>query len=162
MLKRHGLNQGTRGQPANPDDAFSIQLEVDKNEAFVGEQVTASWYLYTRNHIQNIDTLKYPNLKAFWKEDIELATRLNFQQEVVNGIPYKKALLVSYALFPIKDGSALIDTYKAKCTVISGNMGVFGMGQPMAYTKASPDRSAGNPFGEKCSGPPTFFIQNPI
>ncbi|MEQ1876665.1 MAG: BatD family protein [Bdellovibrionia bacterium] len=141
MLQRHGLNQGTKGQPANPEDAFSIQLEVDKNDAFVGEQVTASWYLYTRNHIQNIDTLKYPNLKAFWKEDIELATRLNFQQEVVNGIPYKKALLVSYALFPIRDGSALIDTYKAKCTVISGGIGVFGMGQPMAFTKASPEVS---------------------
>ena len=141
MLQRHGLNQGTRGQPANPDDAFSIQLEVDKSEAFVGEQVTASWYLYTRNHIQNIDTLKYPNLKSFWKEDIELATRLNFQQEVVNGIPYKKALLVSYALFPIREGPATVDTYKAKCTVISGGVGVFGMGQPMAFTKASPEIS---------------------
>ncbi|HEX4923347.1 MAG TPA: BatD family protein, partial [Bdellovibrionales bacterium] len=73
------------------------------------------------------------------KEDIELATRLNFQQEIVNGIPYKKALLVSYALFPIKDGQTLIDTYKAKCNVIMGGAGVFGMGQPMAFTKASPE-----------------------
>lgn len=139
LLQRHGINPGVKGQPSNPDDAFSIQLEVDKNEAFVGEQVTASWYLYTRNHIQSIDTLKYPNLKAFWKEDIELATRLNFQQEIINGIPFKKALLVSYALFPIKDGQALIDTYKAKCNVIMGGAGVFGMGQPMAFTKASPE-----------------------
>jgi hypothetical protein len=140
LLQRHGINPGgTKAEPGNPDDAFSLQLEVDKSEAFVGEQVTASWYIYTRHHIQNIDTLKYPNLKSFWKEDIELATRLNFQQEVVNGIPYKKALLVSYALFPIKEGQALIDTYKAKCNVVIGGPGVFGMGQAMNFTKASPE-----------------------
>lgn len=132
-----GGGGGPHAAPSNPDDAFSIQLEVDKNEAFVGEQVTASWYLYTRNQIQNIDTLKYPNLKAFWKEDIEIATRLNFQQEVVNGIPYKRALLVSYALFPIKEGQGLIDSYKARCSVLMGGLGAFGMGNVYNFTKAS-------------------------
>jgi len=142
LLKRHGLNsQGQRGGSQvkiNPDEAFMIRLEADKNEAYVGEQITASWWLYTRNSIQNIDTLKYPNLRGFFKEDIEVATRLDWQQEVINGIPYRKALLVSYALFPLKEGTSLIDAYKARCTVIAGG-GVFGFGQSYTFTKASPE-----------------------
>lgn len=140
LLKRHGLPGGTNRpgpQPKiNPDEAFFIQLEADKNEVYVGEQVTATWYIYTRNTIQNIDTLKYPNLRAFIKEDIEIATRLDWRQEVINGIPYRKALLVSYALFPMKEGVATIDSYKAKCTVAVGG-GPFGFGQSYTFTKAS-------------------------
>ena len=61
---------GESGEAIDPKDAFFIQAEVDKSEAYVGEQVTASWYLYTRGMIRDLDTLKYPALKGFWKEDI--------------------------------------------------------------------------------------------
>lgn len=127
--------RGAPGGQVNPSDAFFIQVDVDKDKVYAGEQVTASWYLYTRGQIADIDTLKYPDLKGFWKEEIEMATRLNFQQAVVNGVVYQKALLVSYALFPIKAGKALIDPYKAKCTVVVG--GPFGFGKSYPFTKAS-------------------------
>lgn len=135
QLLRRRLGPGTKTQPTNPDEAFFIQVEVDKSKAYVGEQVTASWYLYTRGQIHDIDTLKYPSLSGFWKEEIELATRLNFQQEVVNGIVYQRALLASYALFPIKPGNVSIDPYKAKCTVTVPTS--FGFSRPYQFTKAS-------------------------
>jgi hypothetical protein len=139
LLKRQGVPQlppgGYRSAPINPEEAFFIQVEVDKTDVYVGEQITASWYLYTRGAIRDIDTLKYPSLRGFWKEDIDIATHLNFTDEVINGVPYKKALLVSYALFPIKEGQSTIDPYQAKCTVMTGS--VFGGGQNYAYTKAS-------------------------
>lgn len=119
--------------PINPNEAFFIRVEVDKKEAFVGEQITASWYLYTRGHVQDIDTLKYPTLKGFWKEDLEVSTHLSFSQDVINGVPYKKALLVSYALFPIKEGSIEIDPYTAKCSILLG-IDSFGFGSPKAYS----------------------------
>lgn len=135
QLMRRRAPPGFGDQDINTKEAFFIQAEVDKKSAFVGEQITASWYIYTRGQITEIDTLKYPNLKGFWKEDIELATRLNFTTEVINGLVYKKALLASYALFPIKAGQAKIDSYKAKCKVISG----MGFGQTYEYTKSSKD-----------------------
>ncbi len=110
--------------PFDEKDAFVIVAEVDKTEVFEGEQITASWYLYTKAGVREIDTLKYPDLKGFWKEDIELATLLNFQPAELNGKPYNKALLASYALFPIEEGKATVDAYKAKVTVVSG----FGKG----------------------------------
>lgn len=134
LLQRQG-GGGFQTQPTNPNEAFFIQLQVDKTKAYEGEMIKASWYLYTRGQIRDIDTLKYPSLNGFWKEEIELATRLDFQQEVVNGIVYKKALLASFALFPIKAGSATIDSYKAKCTVITPSN--FGFGRPYQATKAS-------------------------
>ncbi|MCC7404869.1 MAG: protein BatD [Bdellovibrionales bacterium] len=135
QLLRRRNNPGLRGQPVNPNDSFFIQVDVDKTKAYAGEQITASWFLYTRGQISDIDTLKYPSLDGFWKEEIDLATRLDFQQEVINGIVYRKALLASYALFPIKAGTAQIDPYQAKCTVITES--AFGFGRPFVHTKAS-------------------------
>lgn len=128
--------QGVNPQPpVNPNEAFFIQAQVDKTKVVVGEQITASFYLVTRGQIRDIDTLRYPDLKGFWKEDLEMATRLNFENVVVNGIAYQRALLVSYALFPIKAGKATIDQYKAKCTVLTA--GSMGFGHPYVFTKAS-------------------------
>lgn len=121
----------------NPDEAFFIRVEVDKTKVFAGEQVTATWYLYTQNNLTNFEPMKYPDLKGFWKEDIEIATRLNFTNVVINGMPYKKALLVSYALFPIKAGTATIDSYKLRGTAIMASaFGVFG--KPYTFTKVNP------------------------
>ena len=140
LLRRRMLPQpggSTFGsQPINPNEAFHIQVEVDKKEAFVSEQITASWYLYTKGNIRDIDTLKYPSLKGFWKEDIEMATQLNFTEEIVNGVPYRKALLASFALFPIKAGVAVIDSYTAKCSVMVGD--AFGFNAKVyQFTKSS-------------------------
>ncbi|MCB9073363.1 MAG: protein BatD [Bdellovibrionaceae bacterium] len=106
--------------PINAKDAFVIVAEVDKTTAYKGEQITSTWYLYTKSGVREIDTLKYPTLKGFWKEDIELATLLTFQPAELNGQPYNKALLASYALFPIEAGKATIDPYRAKVSVVTG------------------------------------------
>jgi hypothetical protein len=123
----------------NSKDAFFISVELSKKKAYVGEEIIATWYLYTRGALQGFDALKYPDLKGFWKEDLDMATRLNFQQEIVNGIPYNRALLVSYALFPISAGQKIVDSYQAKGTVIQMDspMAMFGLGQPINITKNS-------------------------
>jgi hypothetical protein len=132
---RRRPHMGGKNQQVDPNDSFFIQVEVDKTEVYAGEQITATFYLYTRAQISDIDTLKYPSLNGFWKEDIEVATRLGFQDEVINGLIYRKALLASYALFPINPGKSVIDSYQAKCTVVSPT--AFGFGKPTVLTKQS-------------------------
>ena len=142
LLQRHfgggrprgfGNSNGFMTPPKNKNHAFFILAEVDKTEAYKGEQIVASWYLYTQGTVRDIDTLKYPTLKGFWKEDIQISTHLNFESDTVNGLPYKRALLASYALFPIEDGKAKVDSYKAKATILRG----FGFSRGETYTKAS-------------------------
>lgn len=137
QLLQRTIPQAQQAPNINPDEAFFLRVEVDKKKVYAGEQVTASWYLYTQNSLTNFEPMKYPDLKGFWKEDIEIATRLNFTSVVINGLPYKKALLVSYALFPIKPGTATIDSYKMRATaMMSSAFGVFG--KPYTFTKVNP------------------------
>lgn len=122
-------------RPVNNGDVI-IHMVVDKKKVYVGEQVTATWYLDTTAQIRDIDTLKYPKLSGFWKEEIEVATHLNFKRRVVNGVAMRGALLASYALFPIKAGETLIDAYEAKVTAINSR-GLIGFGRPQSMVKKS-------------------------
>ena len=124
----------------NLEDAFFIHVEVDKTNVYVGEQIIVSWYLYTKHNVTDIDTLKYPLLKGFWKEDIQTSTRLSFTQEVQDGVIYNKALLSKYALFPIKEGISHIDPYEVRCAVVADSFfgfGRFHFSKPRTYTKKS-------------------------
>ncbi len=134
---RGGIGQGRiigDDEPIDPEEAFFIKVKVDKAKLYVGEQLTASWYLYTRGDVRDIDTLKYPSLNGYWKEDIEVATRLTFSREIINGVPYKRALLASYALFPINSGPNIIDAYEARCGIILPS---FGFGKTVKSVKKS-------------------------
>lgn len=139
FLKRRGFDLGDGGirtQPKNDREAFFITVDVSKRRAYVGEQIGVKYYLYTRAGISDYQVLKYPELKGFWKEDLEIATRLNFQSEIVNGVSYQKALLVSYAAFPISAGQKQVDEYKAKASIVeAGSM--FGFGRNYTFTKSS-------------------------
>ncbi len=142
LLQRRGLipNQGApKNLPKNANEVLSIRLELDKTEAFEGEQIVANWYIYTRGNLLSLDRLKFPDLKGFWKEIIEEVPALNFTQEVINGVVYRKALLASHALFPIKPGTAIVDEYKVKGTVQvpTNPFSQFGLGQTYSFNRAS-------------------------
>lgn len=125
--------------PKNPKEAFSVQLELDKTSAYEGEQIMARWMLYTRGNILSMDRVKFPDLKGFWKEILEEIPQLNFTEENINGVPYRKALLAAHALFPIKVGTAVIDEYKIRASVQTptSQFGSFGFGPAYTYTRSS-------------------------
>ncbi len=129
-------NPAFRSLPTNPNEAFFIGVEVDKTEVYEGEQVTVNWYIYTRGQMETLDRLKFPDLRGFWKEIIEEVPSIQFYEVNVGGVPWKKALLASHALFPIKAGTATIDSYKIKSRVRTiSQMGM--MSKPYEYTKSS-------------------------
>jgi hypothetical protein len=119
----------------NEKESFFIYLDIDKKEVYEGEQVTANWYIYTRGNLESIDRAKFPDLKGFWKEIIEEVPNLQFVEEIVNGVRFKKGLLASHALFPIKAGTAVVDEFKIKGKVRLPTQ--FGWGQLQEYTRAS-------------------------
>ncbi|HWU45055.1 MAG TPA: BatD family protein, partial [Bdellovibrio sp.] len=130
-------NPAYRSLPTNPNEAFFISVELDKTEAYEGEQITANWYVYTRGQMETLDRLKFPDLRGFWKEIIEEVPAIQFTEELVNGVPWKKALLASHALFPIKAGTAVVDEYKIKSRVRLPAQGYGFLGKPYEYTKSS-------------------------
>lgn len=131
-------NPQFRTLPKDPKQAFFIQVEVDKTDVYEGEQIRVNWYVYTRGQMETLDRIKFPSLKGFWKEVIEEVPSIQFVEEVVNGVPYRKALLASHALFPIKPGKFVIDEYKIKSRVRLGQSGFgFGLGPAYEYTRSS-------------------------
>ena len=119
----------------NTNEAFFILLETDKKQVYEGEQITATWHIYTRGNLDSLDRAKFPDLKGFWKEIIEEVPSLQFTEERVNGEMYRKALLAAHALFPIKPGKIVIDEFKIKAKVRLPTQ--FGWGSQQEYTKAS-------------------------
>lgn len=123
----------------NANEAFFITVELDKTVAYEGEQIFANWFIYTRGDLYQLDRLKFPSLKGFWKEDVEPAPALIYQTEIINGVPFRKALLASYAIFPIKEGQAIVDEYKVRAQValpVPG-FGGFSFGKPFTYSRTS-------------------------
>ena len=138
LLQQRGsqVQPSLKGLPKNQNEVLSVQVELDKTEVYEGEQIVANWYIYTRGNLLSLDRLKFPDLKGFWKEIIEEVPALNFTQEVINGIVYRKALLASHALFPIKAGTAIVDEYKIKGSVQVPS-GPFGFGPTYSFNRAS-------------------------
>lgn len=138
-----GFGPGGQPQQAIPsrklnidtNDAFFVYLDLDKTEVYEGEQITANWYIYTRSNVESLDRVKFPDLRGFWKEIIEEVPALHFTEEIVNGMRYRKALLASHGLFPIKAGVSVIDEFKIKAKVRMPTQ--FGWGQAREYTKTS-------------------------
>lgn len=126
-----------RSMPKNQDEAFFIQVEVDKTEVYEGEQIVVSWYLMTRGQLESLDRTKFPDLKGFWKEIIEEVPAIQFYQEVINGVPFKKALLARHALFPLKAGETFIDEFKIKSKVRLPQQGWGINSKSYEYTKSS-------------------------
>lgn len=125
--------------PINPNEAFFVQVEADKTTVYEGEQITVNWYIYTRGQMETLDRLKFPSLKGFWKEIIEEVPMIQFSEEIVNGVVYRKALLASHALFPIKAGTSVIDQYQIRSKVrlpVQGGGG-FGFTKAMEFSKSS-------------------------
>src|SRR5262245_55961069 len=54
-------------------NAVFLRAVPDKKRAFVGEQVTVTWYLYLAEPQSNFQPLTQPKTDGFWTEDIPLA-----------------------------------------------------------------------------------------
>ncbi|AFH49757.1 Hypothetical protein IALB_2052 [Ignavibacterium album JCM 16511] len=82
-----------------------IRASVDKNRAYIGEQLTVTYKLYTRLNIAaQMSISKLPQYNGFWAEELETSRTLSFTTEVIDGKRYSVAVLKKAALFPTQVG----------------------------------------------------------
>lgn len=89
-----------------------IKVEVDKTNPHVGEQITASYKLYTRLAM-SVNLTQLPSLNGFWSQDFQIPNPPKPKEEIVNGQRYQVFLLKKTALFPQQDGTLELDAAKA-------------------------------------------------
>jgi hypothetical protein len=101
--------------PRGDSDLF-LRSSLDRDDVFVGEQVTLSLYIYSRVDLSSVDSVTMPKLEGFWTEEVESPTQLSGEQRIVDGIPYRAYLLRRRALFPVKSGTLSISPAEADIT----------------------------------------------
>ena len=119
-----------------PDDAPSnqdlfVDARLDRPKVYVGEQVTATWRLYTQSDILKYRSLAEPKTDDFWSEDLFVPSgALAWDRQVVKGQEYAVALLLKKALFPLKAGKLTVTPLSAEATTL----------QSAFYANASAER----------------------
>jgi hypothetical protein len=115
-----GGGNGLRGslKPASGRPVM-IRAEVDRQKAYKGEQIVVSYYVLRRAQLNNLNVDKFPELKGFLREELEmpyLQGRLEWKKEILDGVAYYKALLIRYAAYPLQEGKLRVDPLSTKCT----------------------------------------------
>jgi hypothetical protein len=114
--------QQSRSSPAG---AAFVRAVADKQRAFVGEQVTVTWYLYVTEQPGQLEPRTQPRTDGFWSEDIPSTNpqgRLAFSPQTVGGRSYQAAVLLQKALFPLAPGKLTVTPFE----VDSSRVDFFG------------------------------------
>lgn len=141
-----GVAQGQRNDPN-----LFVTISLSKNSAYVGEQIIATYTLYSR--YPNIELSKYelPALNGFWSEDIDLDNEgWEDRPEVVNGLQYRVAILKKQLLFPQRSGKLRIAPAELTCIV---NRSFFSRGSAIEITSNAAEVTARELPG---NAPPDF------
>ena len=97
------INVQKSGAVASAKELF-ILTEIDKDELYMGEQVTVTYKLYTRVQL-GLEKIDYPKSVGFWQEDLSIPQPPRFNRIPIKGVEYQVATLYKVALFPTKTGS---------------------------------------------------------
>lgn len=141
-----------RQQTANEDsgqpDIF-LRLNVSDSRPVTGEQVIANVVLYFKDGLEVRSYQPIPGWKAegFWKEELESNARPQVESTILNGVRYRTADLLQFALFPTKSGELTISPYQIRAAVRSASrnddpfgsfFGSFGSNQREMDLKSDP------------------------
>lgn len=106
------------GPPASvPDKSIFLTANADKTTAYLGEQITVDYSLYTAVNLGNVRLGNLPSYSGFWSEELFSAKRLNFSSKVVGGKRYDVAPIKRIALFPAAQGEFHLDPMSIICEV---------------------------------------------
>jgi hypothetical protein len=98
-------------------EALFVSALPDKKRVYVGEQVTLSYNLFTRQNINNVNYANIPTYTGFWSEPLFDTQRLNFKREMLDGKEYHRAPLKVTALFPTTSGKHQLEQLELICDV---------------------------------------------
>lgn len=102
-------------QAQKVDDIF-IRAEVNKTTVYRGEQLFATYKLYSAYPVRGSDRQKLPDLNGFYSSHIDFE-QTHPGQEVLNGKRYHVFDLRKYILFPQKSGELVVDDIEFDLTV---------------------------------------------
>jgi hypothetical protein len=109
-------------QPAVPiegasfDEQAFLRTVADKSEAYPGEQVTVTVFLYLRGRLRSVPSVETePSTDGFWVRDLLPPNRkLKGRRQVVGGTVFAVYTLRRFAAFPLREGDLSIGPMTVK------------------------------------------------
>jgi hypothetical protein len=92
------------------DPDLFLRTVVEPSQAYVGQQVVMTVYLYTTLNLSNVNVTREPSTDGFWAEDLlGPARRLGWEQDqFVGSTRFRVAVLRRVALFPLREGALTV------------------------------------------------------
>jgi hypothetical protein len=124
LSKLGGNNRGagTGELPKTFNSDFTVFAQVDKLQAYVGEPIQVQYWLFDFGSLRRIEVQKWPTFNGFWKEDLELASRIDLIPTLLEGEPGRRAFLGRFAVYGIKPGTFNLDKLVVKGQYASQRM----------------------------------------
>lgn len=85
-----------------------VRVVVDRTEAYVGQQVTLTAYLYVNDQlpVRDARATRAPSTNGFWVQDLRTPqSRTERDHQVVRGVGFQVYVLRRLALFPLQAGT---------------------------------------------------------
>ncbi len=98
-------------------DNLLLRVKLDKARVVQGEQITATYKIYTRVNISSYNLTKGSSLTGFWSEDLDVPKQVQLTTETINGKSYRVGVLRKVALYPQRSGTLQIDPMEVMCAV---------------------------------------------
>lgn len=145
-----GNTPGARANDAQPvpppkldgrryDDEAFLRIVADRDRPYLGEQVTATLYLYSRRPLENAPVVtREPSTEGFWVHDLLPPSRsLQAVPQEVRGALFYVYVLRRFALFPLKAGELSIGAAQIEVSTAAG-FGWFGPSSRVLRREGSP------------------------
>lgn len=124
-----GPNSAQLEQAQKSDPNLFCTISLSKSRAYVGEQLIATYTLYSRYNNLQPGEYDLPKLDGFWAEEIDLGeTSWEKLPQTVSGIRYNVAILKKQVLIPQHGGRLRIEPMTLNYRV---NPSFFSSGTPV-------------------------------
>ncbi len=109
-------NGGSAATPkassGNGEDVF-VRLLLNKNSAYVGEQITAYMKVYTKQRISGYDkTFKGPDFTGFYIQNVDIPDLRSLEPEEIGGVTYYSGVIRKLILIPQTSGEIIIPSFE--------------------------------------------------
>ncbi len=125
-------------QPRVSGDELIVVAGLDRDQAYVGQQVTLTYRLLTQVSVTGVQLQESPPLTGFWVEDLEVEQNQAGTRKTVGGREYVEYIVKRQALFPNAPGTLRIasSTFAISAKSVGNLFGLFGPSETL-YRKTA-------------------------
>lgn len=117
QVQQNGNQAGSQTKSGgSASDELFIRSSVNRRKVYQGEQIIATYKLYTRVGLAGNELVKNADLNGFWSQEIDFGESV-WTKEIIGGYRYSVAKIREIVLFPQRSGQLEIDPLEMKFTV---------------------------------------------